>query len=1011
MVYLDQNPLSTLTIYVGSTGPYYGQGQSFGIGLSAPLTAGESYLIVATASGYSASCVLTGAVTYSVTVNQPTVGGTITATPTSGSSGTTVTLGYSPTDGYRLVNYTVNGVTQTSNTFSLTTDTTVSATFEAIPEYTVNITTSGSGSVTTNSVTVREGAAISTSGNVLTVGSTTVTATPASGYNFSGWTGVSSSTVTQNMDVVATFNSLPTYTVTISAGTGGSVSSQSVTVVSGTSISANGNVLTVGTTDVTATAATDYTFSNWSGVGSSTVTANMSVQANFTYSPQPASYTVNVNASPAIGGSVTGSGTYAVNASATLTATPASGYQFVSWNDGNTSATRTVTVIGNVTYTATFQQITSNYTITYYVNGTQVHQDTYGAGDTVTVYQYTAPSGTTFSGWDVSIPSVMPAHNIVVNGTTSANVYSITYNLSGGSWATGYSAPTGYTSGTGLTLPTAGNLQPYQRTGYTVSFGGWYLSSDPSRTIVTSILPSETGNKSYVATWTEIIGQYPYTVNYVSTDGTQLRDPYTSTATYGTTVTPEIPSITGYTSPSSVQTITIGAASNVVTYVYEIIHIPISIYVTGEGDVYGPNTIDYGHSATYRIMAEEDYILSEVLVDGQSLGKTAIIELTDVVSTHSITVLLEYKRGAVTVTDSEGSIIESYTDDVQSTDVDVVSKFNTDGTSSSSASVSDDSGATATVSVSKSKDGTSTTETIATFVGSSGDTVTLAEINAAKNMAATAAEAIDAEANDKVHIVIDATTEEGDSDGATVNLEGISDDNTITITLIGDAGTITFDNEVIQTTAQTASTIQIVFEVDDTVNQKQIEAADGNTIYDIYAVVNNNVMTTFQGEVTISIPWELQPGESGSQVKIYFVNQDGNVELVGGVWSDGYVSATLKHFSNYFAASSFQGLKTVTVSIEGEGSVELSTEACSPGTTVTLYPTMKDGYKVTWQSSQVKVSSDNTFVMPDSDVSIKAVFEEDKGSDSGFPWWIIVLVIIAIAAIAGYVYYSRNRSR
>lgn len=54
-------------------------------------------------------------------------------------------------------------------------------------------------------------------------------------------------------------------------------------------------------------------------------------------------------------GTVTGSGYYETGDSVTITATPAYGYNFVSWNDGNTNPTRTIVVGSSAqTYTATF---------------------------------------------------------------------------------------------------------------------------------------------------------------------------------------------------------------------------------------------------------------------------------------------------------------------------------------------------------------------------------------------------------------------------------------------------------------------------------------------------------------------------------------------------------------------------------------------------------------------------------------------------------------------------------
>ena len=47
------------------------------------------------------------------------------------------------------------------------------------------------------------------------------------------------------------------------------------------------------------------------------------------------------------------------DASATIKATPASGYQFDKWSDGSTSAQRTITVTKDQTLTATFKVVES----------------------------------------------------------------------------------------------------------------------------------------------------------------------------------------------------------------------------------------------------------------------------------------------------------------------------------------------------------------------------------------------------------------------------------------------------------------------------------------------------------------------------------------------------------------------------------------------------------------------------------------------------------------------------
>lgn len=71
---------------------------------------------------------------------------------------------------------------------------------------------------------------------------------------------------------------------------------------------------------------------------------------------QTPKYTITVKANNDAYGSVEGGGEYTENASATLKATAKNGYEFKQWNDGNTAATRVVTVVADKTYTATFSQ-------------------------------------------------------------------------------------------------------------------------------------------------------------------------------------------------------------------------------------------------------------------------------------------------------------------------------------------------------------------------------------------------------------------------------------------------------------------------------------------------------------------------------------------------------------------------------------------------------------------------------------------------------------------------------
>ena len=97
-------------------------------------------------------------------------------------------------------------------------------------------------------------------------------------------------------------------------------------------------------------------------------------------------YTVTLNATPSSYGSVSGSGSYSAGSSVTITATPSSKCRFDRWSDGNTSATRTITVNNNVSLTAYFVK---TYTVKLSAEptegGTVSGSGTYDEGSTITI--------------------------------------------------------------------------------------------------------------------------------------------------------------------------------------------------------------------------------------------------------------------------------------------------------------------------------------------------------------------------------------------------------------------------------------------------------------------------------------------------------------------------------------------------------------------------------------------------------------------------------------------------
>lgn len=181
------------------------------------------------------------------------------------------------------------------------------------------------------------------------------------GYTFKGWStsktgtvNISTTTkVTANVTYYAvwTINSY-TWTFDANGGTGDTTKT----------LNYNATLSTLPTASRASTAANNYTFAGWFDTDASTggtqlttstkCTGNKTWYARWTASTRQYKLTVIAGT----GGTVSGGGTYNYNASATLKATANSGYHFVKWSDGNTSATRTVTVTKDATYTATFEQ-------------------------------------------------------------------------------------------------------------------------------------------------------------------------------------------------------------------------------------------------------------------------------------------------------------------------------------------------------------------------------------------------------------------------------------------------------------------------------------------------------------------------------------------------------------------------------------------------------------------------------------------------------------------------------
>ena len=269
------------------------------------------------------------------------------------------------------------------------------------------------------------------------------------------------------------------------------------------------------------------------------------------------------------------------------------------------------------------------------------------AGDTGNFFMWRGSNGKFYVPGDS-----VPADVTTLTVQWTAPTYTVTLNTNGGTINNGN--VTEYTYGVGAALPT-----DVTRTGYT--FKGWYdnegLTGDP----VTAIGNTETGNKEYWAKWE--INQY--TITYDLAGGTAEGNPNTYTIETGA-FTLKNPTKSGYTftgwsgtglDGENNMTVTIPTGStgnrtykahwryNGSGHSYSYYTIKATAGAGGSISPSGNVSVREGRDQTFTITPDKGYAISNVKIDGKSIGAVKSYTFENVSRTHTIEVIFMKANG------------------------------------------------------------------------------------------------------------------------------------------------------------------------------------------------------------------------------------------------------------------------------------------------------------------------------------------------------------------------------
>ncbi len=176
-------------------------------------------------------------------------------------------------------------------------------------------------------------------------------------------------------------------------------------------------------------------------------------------------------------------------------------------------------------------------------------------------------------------------------------------------------------------------------------------------------------------------------------------------------------------------------------------------------------------------------------------------------------------------------------------------------------------------------------------------------------------ERVDAEAGTEVSktVVVNASGGADDSSSASISAQSLKSigDRNARLSLKSDVGTIEIGGDIAgRLTSDAAADARVRMSISnidtDELSDRQQRIVGDRTVISLSAAVGQSSVHELGGKAKITIPYELKEGESADDVTVFYIDGDGECNMMETAYdsANGTVTFVTDHFSYYFVAES-----------------------------------------------------------------------------------------------------------